>query len=111
MPIPASTSHATLLYSHWWYPYDLASEATVKQGGQSNHTVRCEISNMTEIELSITKVTGHPHPILNKARLPPLILARQPVSQQWTSAIHVIYTAPNPAIVTDELTPQNNGLL
>jgi hypothetical protein len=34
--------------------------------------------------------------ILNKPCLPPLIHARLQVSQQWTSVIHQIYTAPCP---------------
>jgi hypothetical protein len=64
MPISAgSTLHAHADGIH----YDLASEATVKQGGQqggqSDHTVRRATSNMTKIELSITKVTWRSHPI------------------------------------------------
>jgi hypothetical protein len=40
--------------------------------------------------------------------LPPLIQARQPrVSQQWTSAIHMICTALPPAVVLMNLLPQN----
>jgi hypothetical protein len=63
---------------------------------------------MTQIELSIIKVTLALAPNssnLNKPRLPPLILARQPVSQQWTSAMHAIYAAPPLAVESDELTP------
>jgi hypothetical protein len=74
--------------------YDFPLDATVKQGGQSDHLIRRATSNMTQIELS--KVTWHSHPILGKPHLPPLILACQPVSQQWTSTIHAIYTAPPP---------------
>jgi hypothetical protein len=37
--------------------YDFPSDATVQQGGQSDHTIRRATSNMTHIELSITKVT------------------------------------------------------
>jgi hypothetical protein len=63
---------------------------------------------MTQIELSITKVTLALAPnspsILNKPRPPPLI-ARQLVSRQCTSAITAIYAAPLPAVATDELTP------
>jgi hypothetical protein len=72
---------------------------------QSDHTVKSAISNMTQIELSITKVTLALAPnssILSKPHPPPLILARQPVSRQRTSAI---YAALPPAVVTDELTP------
>jgi hypothetical protein len=107
MPIPAgSTSHAHFASTpadpiH----YDFPSDATVKQGGQAAHTVRRPTSNRTQIELSITKVTWHSHTIVNKPHPPPLSLARQPVSKQWTSMIHAIYTAPPPAVVTDELTP------
>jgi hypothetical protein len=36
---------------------DLSPEATVKQGGQSGHTVRRASSNVIQIELSITEVT------------------------------------------------------
>jgi hypothetical protein len=74
-------------------PIHYDSDATVKQGGQSDHTIRRATSSMTQIELSNTKVTRHP--ILKKPRLPPLI--RQPMSQQWTSAIHardLFFSAP-----------------
>jgi hypothetical protein len=42
---------------------------------------------------------AHNSSILNKPRQPPLILARQPVSQQRTSAIHAIYANPPPNVV------------
>jgi hypothetical protein len=71
MSIPAcSTSHAHFA-SIPADPIhcDFHSYPTPKQGGQSDHTIRQATSNMTQIELSITKL-----------RLPPLIIARQPVS-------------------------------
>jgi hypothetical protein len=63
-------------------------------------------SNMIQIELSITKLMQLTlAPNSKQQRQPPLIRARQPGVQQWTSAIHTIYAAPPPAVVTDELAP------
>jgi hypothetical protein len=97
----------------------------MKQGGQSDHTVRHATSNMTQIELSITKVTLALAPE-SLASIPATSTAFDPcpsgpVSQQCTSAIHVIYAALPSAIpllllrsmwpsqtlrvVADELTP------
>jgi hypothetical protein len=76
----------------------LGGHSETRSGGQaSDHTVRHATSNMTQIELSTTKVTLALPPnalILSKPRLPPLSLARQPVSQQCTSTMDAIYTAP-----------------
>jgi hypothetical protein len=49
--------------------------------------------------------------ILNKPRLLPLIHARLPVSQQWASVIHQIYSAPPAAVVLMNSLPQNKYLL
>jgi hypothetical protein len=56
---------------------------------------------MTQIELYIHHQT-HPTRTPNSKQpcLPPLILARSRVSQQWTSVIHVIYIALPPSVVT-----------
>jgi hypothetical protein len=40
--------------------YDSVSDSTLKQGGQSDHTIRRGTSNMTQIDLS---GTCHSHPI------------------------------------------------
>jgi hypothetical protein len=40
--------------------YDSVSDSTLKQGGQSDHTIRRATSNMTQIDLS---GTCHSHPI------------------------------------------------
>jgi hypothetical protein len=45
--------------------------------------------------------------ILNMPRLLPLIHARLPVSQQWTSVIHQIYSATLVAVVLMNSLPQN----
>jgi hypothetical protein len=69
MPIPAgttslaSTPSGPTSHAHFASTpadpihYDIPSDATAKQGGQPDHTIRRETTNMTQIELSITKVT------------------------------------------------------
>jgi hypothetical protein len=106
-----------MLHAHFawlaadWISIHLASDPTVKKSGQSDQTVVSAASNMTQIELSVTKVTLAlaPNPsILDKPRPPPLRLWSLPASrvfQQWTSALHSIYAVPPPAVVADELTP------
>jgi hypothetical protein len=79
----------------------------VKQGGQSDRTV--SVWQARNLQYDSNRTVHHQihlttTPNSEQPRLPPLILARQPASHQWTSAI-AIYTVPPPAIVTDELTP------
>jgi hypothetical protein len=59
MPIPAGTTSHAHFASTRADPihYDFPSDATVKQGGQSDQKFRRATSNMTQIELSTTKVT------------------------------------------------------
>jgi hypothetical protein len=83
--------------------YDFPSDATVKQGGQSDHTIRFATSNMTQIELSITKVTRH-SPKSKQAT--PLHASRRCPNNGLPWYTGSILARPrSPAIVTDELTP------
>jgi hypothetical protein len=82
-----------------------ASEATVKQGGQSDHTVRSANPNMTQYR------TVHHQSHLGtrtqfvdyKQATPTAFDPCPPAGVPKT--IHAIYTDPPPAVVTDELTP------
>jgi hypothetical protein len=86
--------------------YDSISDSTLRQGGRSGHTVGVWQVRKLQQDSNRTvnhQLTWHSHPILNKPRLLSLILARLPVSQQWTSAIHL--WRPTRGRCTDELTP------
>jgi hypothetical protein len=68
--------------------YDLASDDTVEYGGQSDHTIR-HFNLQYDSNRPVRHLSLAPNSlILNKPRLPSLIHARLPVSQQWTSAKH-----------------------
>jgi hypothetical protein len=104
-----SMSHTHLLLlsprlSVAFQSFQFASEATEQHGGQSDRTARNATSNMTQIEITITRITLALTPnssILNKPHPPPLILAASRCPDNHCRDLRHLATA----VITDKLPP------